>query len=259
PHPRRYYPRRYTPLPTIYANNSSPSSNAHGHNENSANAKLTVKAIIKMREAATTPGLIMFAYEFRSRFRNKAATIGAYRGILNDTVQGLESSQDHVPQIQDMTGYLSDQRQLEALTGFVGFIERMNQPPEVQAKSKDQTNHDGQRARKLRRLDSRDIPVPQGRDDDEPSSSPLPESDDPSSPRAEGNSGDHDGTMSEQEQWVPRPSQPEDDRSGAEDDVETEPGSWSEVLSQHEDNSPESDDDAESEQKPLLEMLAGLE
>ncbi|KAK3828165.1 MAG: hypothetical protein J3Q66DRAFT_409425, partial [Benniella sp.] len=129
--------------------------------------------------------------------------------------------------------------------------------------------YDGQKARKLRWLDSHDISVPQGyqmnqvwylrRGEDEPSSSPLPESDDPSSPRAESNSGDHDGAQSEQEQWAPRPSQAEDDRSGAEDDVETEPGSWSEVLSQPEDNGPKSDDDAESDQKPLLKRLSELE
>jgi len=72
--------------------------------------------------------------------------------------------------------------------------------------------YDGQKARKLRWLDSRDISVPQGyqmnqvwylrRDEGEPPSSPLPESDDPSSPRAESNSGDHDGAENEQEQCL---------------------------------------------------------
>jgi hypothetical protein len=43
--------------------------------------------------------------------------------------------------IKDMTDQLSDRRQTDALTGFVGFIEHMNKPPKAQV-NKPKTNED---------------------------------------------------------------------------------------------------------------------
>jgi hypothetical protein len=116
----------------MYANNSSSSNDAHGHDEENSR-KISCDLFISRSQTVTTLDIIMFAYTYRSQFTTKAEIISAYKGILSSV---KEYHPDSRQIIQDMEGHLKDKLQMSTLSHFAEFIKRMNPQPKAQTKSR---------------------------------------------------------------------------------------------------------------------------